>query len=338
MFSFSRTTVMCLRRLTATRQSISGGKRSCLLGSSGGTSFSRVCNRKFSWESVPSLFEIVETGILKYHSFSGLPWWLTIASSTVAVRLALFPLIRLQILNTSEFVKVAPYLRLLRSLLTRRMLVLKADPAQSPLPLFKAYFKGIVASIKHSNLKLGKFLVYPFLNMALFISFIIGIRRLVKSEKASDMEVGGVYWFVNLTKKDPSFIMPLTACFLTYLTLFLSFRRMQAQTKSKFFEKFRDFFSSVAIVVLPITSLQPAAIFCYWIPSSALAAIQSVLLQNQRARALLRLPNVADLAKEAGKKSNIRPSFDPVYFTLHASNKHLKFRPKHLPITNIHLY
>ncbi len=297
-----------------------------------------MCKRNFSWESVPSLFEAAEAGILKYHNFTGLPWWGTLASSTIAVRLALFPLVRLQMLNTSEFVKVVPYFRMLRGLLTRRMLLFKstAAPGESPLPIFKAYFRGLLASVRHTKLNFGKFFMYPLLNMTLFVSFVIGIRRLVRSDTVKDMDTGGLYWFSNLTKKDPSFILPLTACFLTYLSLFLSFQRLQG--KSKFFTAFQDFFSSVAILVLPVTSLQPAAIFCYWIPSSALAAAQSVLLRTPKVQAFLKLPNAPALAQEAVKKSNIRPPFDPVYFTLHASKKHLKHRPKHLSATNLLLY
>jgi YidC/Oxa1 family membrane protein insertase len=317
------------------RISCSSGGGLCCSRATNSFNFNKVVRRQFSWDTIPQL---VENGILQYHAFSGFPWWLTIASSTVAVRVALFPLIRLNILHTSEFVRVVPYLRLLKSLLIGRMLQLKANPTANPYPVLKAYLRGIWASVRHTKIKFGKFFMYPILNMAVFITFVLGIRRLVFSEKASDMEEGGILCFKNLTKKDPTYVMPLTAFSLTYLTLFLTFRRMQGQTKSQFIANFRDFFSSSSILLLPMYSYQPAAIFCYWIPSSALAAVQSAILGNQRARAILRLPQAAELAKAAGKKSNIRPAFDPVYFTLHAPKSHLKFRPKHLPVTNLHLY
>lgn len=43
-----------------------------------------------------------------FHQFSGLPWWMIIASSTVAIRLALFPLLTLQLKKLKRISDLLP--------------------------------------------------------------------------------------------------------------------------------------------------------------------------------------------------------------------------------------
>lgn len=61
-----------------------------------------LIRRKLASDVIITIPQVIQTYITTLHSFTGLPWWATFATSTLAVRLSLLPLVRLQIINSSK--------------------------------------------------------------------------------------------------------------------------------------------------------------------------------------------------------------------------------------------
>lgn len=64
----------------------------------------------------------IQDGLYNFQSLTGLPWWLSIATSTILVKTTLLPVVRLQIIAINNFAKILPELTQLITLLNNSIL------------------------------------------------------------------------------------------------------------------------------------------------------------------------------------------------------------------------
>ena len=164
-------------------------------------------------EVAKSIGEVVLTGyspvnVVQYflevmHVGTGLPWWATIAATTVAVRLALSPIvIRLQV-NAVKINNLRP----------------EVEPIMKKMQEYKRSGEKMLesnASAKMMNIyhKNGcnpvKMMLMPFIQIPIFITFFITLRRMTGLPVAG-MSSEGMLWFQNLTIADPYYALPILA-------------------------------------------------------------------------------------------------------------------------------
>ncbi|XP_031618186.1 mitochondrial inner membrane protein OXA1L-like isoform X4 [Contarinia nasturtii] len=123
---------------------------------------------------------ILQNGLEFLHVSYDLPWFATIAISTVIIRILITPLAVLAQRNTAVMCNVLPQVNDIQSKMVRA-----GKAAQAPI----------------------------------FISYYFGINAMVDAPVLS-LQTGGIFWFTDLTVADPYYILPLISCGTIALTIY----------------------------------------------------------------------------------------------------------------------
>lgn len=147
---------------------------------------------------------VLQTLLEFVHSTLHLPWWVAIAGTTIAIRLALFPLaVKMQI-NAAKIANINPQAQLLhKQLMEYKMSGDKQAEAEQGMKLLKLY--------QENNCHPAKMFIMPFAQMPVFISFFMALRGMARLPVDS-LKTGGTMWFTDLTIPDPTYALPLIAC------------------------------------------------------------------------------------------------------------------------------
>lgn len=138
------------------------------------------------------------------HVHANLPWWAAIVTATVLVRVALFPLaVRLQA-NSVRLNNIQPESEKLMSKAK------EYDQAGNKMLAAQQKAKLMALYQKHRCNPL-KVVILPLMQVPVFISFFIAIRRMATLPVES-MKTGGILWFKDLTVADPFYVLPIVAC------------------------------------------------------------------------------------------------------------------------------
>ena len=236
------------------------------------------------------LFDIVQTALEAFHTFTGLPWYLTIIGSTILVRSSFLPLIIYQMrVATNYAITAKPESDRLWSL------VQKATPAattniQVRMEAYQIYVQGMRSVLNKYRISLLSMFGGTLIQIPTFITFVLTMRRMIRDPVlANDLSTGGTLWFENLTLPDSTMMLPLAAIGLTYVNLQVS---LGNAPKGSMFLLLKDVGQVLLILGLPLTSGLPQGVFVYWTASAGYSAVQTQVLRADGVRALLGLPPV----------------------------------------------
>jgi YidC/Oxa1 family membrane protein insertase len=242
-----------------------------------------IYTRHMSTSSV--VLDTIQQGVIEFHTLTSLPWYASIAASTLLVRFALLPLTRQQMISSHKFAKALPEISLLNELLKHSLTHKHSlNTVAQKKEAVSEYVNGFNAALKIHNVRFSPMIVLPLVNLSVFITFIYAIRGLILYQ---DFELGGTLWFEDLQDHDSTLILPVIAMTGTYASLELSFRSVE---QGSFFAKVKDFMQTGVLMALPVTALLPAGIFCYWIPSTLAITTQMLLLRQPKVQKLLGIP------------------------------------------------
>jgi membrane protein insertase Oxa1/YidC/SpoIIIJ len=229
--------------------------------------------RKMSIES------IIQASVTGIHSMTTLPWWSTFALSTVFVRLSLLPIVRLNILAQKNLSLAAPDVKFLIHLWNKKIKTFQINQFSERTKCTLTLFRGIKACFTINKVSVMELISYPLINLSVFVSFILSLRSMIKNSDQLELNLheGGMFWFLDMTSKDESFILPLTALSLSYVAIEIAFSKNLQMLRF-----LKDFFQTGIILSIPIISALPCGIFCYWIPSSLFALTQTLLLRHNK--------------------------------------------------------
>ena len=245
-------------------------------------------NRPFFYEGATAASELIQSGMGSIHTTTGIPWWATFSVSTIIVKVTLFPLIRSQLLANVQLQRAMPEINLLFQLLKRRLLPLQYHEVDKRFRLLMTFIKGSNACLIVNSASVAAVFFYPLSNLGFFVMFVYSLRDMVKGDMRQIMQEGGMLWFEDLTVRDPTYLLPLTAIALSYAAIEVSFSGRGPQSRVLLIIK--DTLQTAVIFSLPLISFLPSGIFCYWIPSSAFAICQSKLLRYHPFLKMLNLP------------------------------------------------
>lgn len=237
------------------------------------------------------VIDTIQQGLIEFQALSSLPWYASIAASTVLIRLALLPITREQMISSNKFAKALPEISLLNELMKQSLSKTSLNTVSQKKEAVSNYITGFKAALKIHNVSFAPMVILPLMNLSIFITFIYAVRGLILYK---DFECGGTLWFEDLQDHDSTLILPAIAMCGTYLSLDLSFRSVEEGT---FFAKVKDLLQTSVLIALPVTSLLPAGIFCYWIPSTMAITSQMLLLRQP---AVLKLLNIPVPQKQSG--------------------------------------
>lgn len=243
--------------------------------------------------------EVVQQSLCTAHTLTGMPWWATMASSTVILRVSLFPLIRMQILAFQKLQEASSDLNSLNHLFKTRVKFIQAtqtslfsslEGRNQLLRTAQSYISGLQACRILHEIPVSHILAPPFVNIGIFATFTYSMRKMISAVPSLGLEDGGMMWFTNLTVPDPTFTLPIVSIVLTSASVHYSLKK--SSRKVLMIRYFRNFVQTGLIVSIPFVIQFPAGVFCYWIPSTVTRIAQQYLLENEKFRNLMTLPKL----------------------------------------------
>ncbi|KAA3679054.1 YidC/Oxa1 family membrane protein insertase, partial [Paragonimus westermani] len=130
-----------------------------------------------------------------------LPWWAAIATTTVLIRLCLFPLIINQRRSLARYSEVMPKLTILQDRMTNARL------SGDHLEMVRLS-KEMQQLMTDKNVNPLRSMKLMFVQIPIFLSVFAGIRGMAALPVPS-MQTGGLAWFTDLTVADPYCLLPL---------------------------------------------------------------------------------------------------------------------------------
>jgi YidC/Oxa1 family membrane protein insertase len=244
--------------------------------------------------AIPTLPNLIQTTLHGIQTMTNMPWFLTFAFSTAFVRIGMLPLVRNQLLSSRKLSGAMPELSFLLQLLKLRLQTIPLRQNSERLKVINIFLKGVNACLIVHGISPMKFLSVPIINISIFVSFVYSLRQMIYGDYRNELLDGGIYWFTDLTIKDPTFILPLTAIGLSYTAVNIAFNN---SSQSKVIILIKDMFQSLTICSIPFIANLPMGVFCYWIPSTMLGISQTYLLRNATFQRLLKIPPLPSTSK-----------------------------------------
>ena len=234
-----------------------------------------ILKRNIFFESLPSITQIIQNSLIDFHNSTGLPWWSTFSVTTILVRISLFPLVRLQINNSTKLNHAMPEIFKIYNFYIGSLKTIQNDTQRRQL--LKLFYEQCRDSFKNQNVSLSAQLLYPIFNITILITFIISLRGLIVSPISHELAVGGMSWFLDLTDKDITYTLPFLAVMSSYTALSYSFYN----TTNKFGLIISDTLHCILLICLPFYIELPCSIYCYWIPSSLYSILQTKIVRTE---------------------------------------------------------
>ncbi|KAL1806036.1 hypothetical protein DCAR_0831784 [Daucus carota subsp. sativus] len=211
------------------------------------------------------------------HTYTGLPWWGSIAATTILIRWLAVPLMINQLKTTSKLTLMRPKLEEIKQEMQDRGMSPTAvtEGQQRMSQLFKEYGVTPWTPLK------GLLIQGP-----VFVSFFFAIQNMV--EKVPSFKEGGAFWFVDLTTPDSFYIFPVLTALTFWITVECNMQEgMEGNPAGATMKKVMRVF---ALITVPITMSFPKAIFCYWITSNLFSLLYGSVIRAPTVKKLLRIP------------------------------------------------
>nr|XP_023905642.1 ALBINO3-like protein 2, chloroplastic [Quercus suber] len=203
-----------------------------------------------------------------YHDLTGLPWWIVIASSTVALRVVLFPVLIFQLNKLKRIGELFPKL-----------------PPPFPPPLSGKSYIDQISLFQRERRAIGCpsflwFLAYFSIQVPCFFLWMTSIRRM-SLDHHPGFDCGGALWFQNLTEFSHGVsgpIFPLLIAGLHYINVQISFGTSSVRNVTgpldllaKFFKFYLNF---LTLPLFFIGYCIPQGSLVYWVTNSSFSVIQ----------------------------------------------------------------
>ncbi|TXG48624.1 hypothetical protein EZV62_024499 [Acer yangbiense] len=180
-----------------------------------------------------------------FHNLTGFPWWITIASSALALRILMFPAVVLQMKKLKRIAELFPKL-----------------PPPLPPPLSGRSFIDQISLFRRERIAIGCpsflwFLASFSIQVPCFLLFVTSIRRM-SLDGHPGFDCGGTLWFQNLTETSNGVIgsgsiFPILIAALHYINVQISFRKSSLGKDSGMLGLLAKYYKSyLDILTLPL--------------------------------------------------------------------------------------
>lgn len=241
----------------------------------------------------------------EFHDLTGLPWWMVIASSTLALRITIFPWLLLQLHKLKKIEQLFPKL-----------------PPPLPPPFSGRSFFDQFSLFRRERQALGcpSFLwcLASFaVQVPCFILWMASIRRM-SLDHHPGFDAGGIFWFQNLTELPNGVlgpVFPVLIAGLHFCNVQISFRSSSVGKAKGLLDLlaklYRKYLELLTLPILFVGFHIPQGSLVYWVTNSSLTLIQQLCLQHPAIRQKLGLPDKKALKVAADSKMDITPSERP---------------------------
>ncbi|CCK71228.1 membrane insertase OXA1 KNAG_0G01700 [Huiozyma naganishii CBS 8797] len=220
--------------------------------------------------------DIIQHTLEYVHVYTGLPWWGTICTVTLLVRLLMFPLYVKSSDTISRNSKIKPQMDAIN-----KELMATTDLAEG---------QGIAMrrrQLLSSNGVKNRWLVAPMLQLPVAIGFFNAIRAMANHPVDGFVNQGAA-WFSDLTLPDPYLgLQIITAAVL------MSFTRLGGETGAQQFSgPMKRFFIILPLVSIPATMKLSAGVVLYFAVNGTFSVFQTLILRNKWVRKQLKIADV----------------------------------------------
>lgn len=199
------------------------------------------------------------------HVTCGLPWWGTIALATVIIRACLTPIVVISQRNAAIMRNMMPEMQEIQ------LKISEARQMGNPIEMAQQN-QELMMLMKTKGMNPIKNMLLPMAQAPIFISFFVGIRRMVNCPVES-LQTGGILWFKDLTVMDPYYLLPLITCSTLALTIRLGTDGARMGTGQNP-ELVNYILNGLPIVIFPFIMKFPAAMVVYWASSNLCSLAQ----------------------------------------------------------------
>ncbi|KAM1095928.1 hypothetical protein ACFXTH_010676 [Malus domestica] len=219
-----------------------------------------------------------------FHQLTGLPWWVVIASSTLAMRITLLPIRMLQINKLTRIAQLLPKL-----------------PPPLPPPFSGKSYMGQMSRFYKKSKAVGCpsflwILAYPIVHAPCFILW-LNTTRNMSLDNHPGFDSGGTLWFQNLTESPHNvlgLVLPFMIAGLHFASVQISFQTVGERTDMYGLMRkyYKDYLVFLTVPILCFSCTMPQGSLIFWGTSSLLNIIQKLTLDDPAVRAKLRFPGI----------------------------------------------
>lgn len=207
--------------------------------------------------------------VLEYvHVYSGLPWWATIAVTTVAFRVLLFPLFMKSSDTMARSQSIMPQTKLLRKEMTKAMT--SGDRATQQRKQMELSQLNKKNGVKYSRMFLS-----PITQMVYSVGSFFGIREM-SNLPIEGLSTQGTLWFENLAVPDPYIGLQLISASLYSI----AFKFGGDTGNQQFGGRMKQFLMIMPFASIAFTWNMSAAVMVYFSANGLCSIVQSQLLRN----------------------------------------------------------
>lgn len=216
--------------------------------------------------------DIIQQTLEYVHVYSGLPWWATIACTTIGFRLLLFPLFMKSSNAMAISQKIAPETTRIKDEL--KVAMASRDSIKQQQLSFE-----LKSVNKKNGFRYRDMLFSPITQMTYSIGSFFGIREMGELP-IQGFENQGAFWFENLAAPDPYIGLHLISS-----TLYsLSFKLGGDSGANNFSPQMKKIFMVLPFASILVTYNMSAAVVVYFTANGLFSIVQSQLLRNNAFR------------------------------------------------------
>ncbi|KAK3086582.1 hypothetical protein FSP39_020597 [Pinctada imbricata] len=213
------------------------------------------------------------------HVSCDLPWYASIASLTLIVRVIIFPLfVKQQKINT----RMQNHFPTLQKMMEKQK---ECELRGDHVGKYKYMSESLDYRKKH---KIGiNSMLTPLVQAPIFMSVFFGTRAMAELPIQS-MKTGGIFWFTDLTLPDPYFGLPLITSATLLTIIHIGAEGQPPETMNRVI---KGMMYGMPVVMFLFIQSFPTAMLCYWTTNNALSLIQAYFFKKQAVRRFFDIPD-----------------------------------------------
>lgn len=221
---------------------------------------------------------------------TGLPWWGTIAVTTVALRLLIAPINIAGQKNAIRLGNIQPEMK-------RHMDDIKHYKAAGDQMQTQKAVMATQKLLRDNNCNPLKSLVPIAFQLPLMFSFFVALERIAKAG-AESFAHGGPFWALDLTAPDPTYILPAVSTLATLAVAEFGFKAGTNNNANPGQTQMMKYIMRCAIPIIGwISSTFPSGVLVYWVTTNIYSLIQLGMLQLPVVRQWAKFPKRIEHAK-----------------------------------------
>nr|QBH67537.1 putative mitochondrial OXA1-cytochrome oxidase biogenesis protein [Ustilago esculenta] len=232
------------------------------------------------WASPPGWV----TNLLEFiGNTTGLPWWGTIAVTTVALRLLITPINVAGQKNSIRLGNIQPEMK-------RNMDDIKHYKAAGDQMQMQKAVMATQKLLRENNANPIMSMIPIVFQLPLMFSFFLALERIAKSG-AYSFAHGGPFWSTDLTVPDPTWILPAVSTLATFAVAELGFKMgTNSQSDPAQTKVMKYIFRGFMPILAWISTTFPSGVLVYWATTNVYSLLQLAFFQIPVVRQWAKFP------------------------------------------------